>query len=262
MACSSSGPFDFGDPCVRASWSTFIPATFVFVLCLSSLPAPAQARKVIDLIKWPFQPYLTLNEAEALDSSAAQGDFAGDDDDDASVNDDALVVTVPLWRTLALTWIALAEALIWLGIGSFRCLDSPFNIWNVIRPILISCTWLYAAMRPVFTSLVTPPKDLFMLYLLQFTAAILLFGGMLFDHNAVGMPLPHFLVVFALTANLVAVGALLAVILNIPLAIPSKRIRKEDIVSVIPNLFATQLMLWTCRENQFPQRIMQRYWIG
>jgi hypothetical protein len=56
-----------------------------------------------------------------LDSGAAEGDFAGDEDgDNAPVNDDAPVMTVPLSRTLALTWIALAEALIWLGIGSFH----------------------------------------------------------------------------------------------------------------------------------------------
>jgi hypothetical protein len=262
MVCNGSDIFDFHNICVRSSWSAILPASFVIVLCLLALvPVPESAQKLLEIVKSPFKSYISLPEAEALDAKAAAGDVADDDEDDGQ---SVVPTPVPLWRTLLLSWVALVEALVWLGVSSFRLVDTPSDPWNIISPFLISCTWLYASARPVFTPMVTPPKDLFVLYVIHLASAILLFGGMIFDYNAVDLPLPHTSVVFAFLTNLVAIGILLAVIINMPLALPSKLVRKEDIVTYAFFTHATFILTqWgLSRANRFPQKTIQRYSIG
>ena len=232
-------PFDFADSTVRSSWCSLLPAIFIFSLCLVYyLPVPIELQKASDTLKDQFQPYLTLDEAEALEESTAPGGTGDDDDDnddhDDNDNDDdegnVATTSAPLWRTLVFSSIALVETLVWIGIASFRFVDDLSHSWDVFCPILISSTWLYATARPVLNPTPTPLKDLFVLYLIHLAAAILLFGGMLFDHNAAGLPLPGTFTIIALIANLAAIVVLLVVIINMPLAIPSKRVRVQDIV--------------------------------
>ena len=52
-----------------------------------------------------------------------------------------------------------------------------------------------------------------------------------FDYNVLGSPWPSTITLVALSANLLALLILLVVVLNIPLALPSNRINKKDIVS-------------------------------
>jgi hypothetical protein len=229
MVCGSAGALDFQYACVRASWSALLPAIFVFILCMRYISAPAPIQKALDVAKASFEPYITLEEAEALDATASVGENILEGDDETVITH--VATPVPLWRTLVLSWLALIETLVWLGIGSFSWVNNPSDSWSVVVPVLISCTWLYATMRPVLSPMPTPRWDLFVLYLIHLATAILLFGGMVFDHDAAGLPLPHFLVIAALAGNLLVTMVLLTVIINIPLALPSKRVRKEDIVS-------------------------------
>jgi hypothetical protein len=227
--CRDSGPFDFRDPCIRSSWSALIPAFFVFLLCVSTLPAPELAQKPLDIVKAPFRVYLTLPEAEALDASAAEGDKLGGDED-VSSSDNA---PLPRWRALILSWIGLMQTLVWLGVGVYSRITDPSDVWAVLCPVLIACSWLYATARPMSSPMATPPMDLFSLYCLHLVSGTLLFGGLIFDYTITGSPLPHPLVIIALTANLVLLLGLLTVIVSMPMAIPSKRVRKEQILSPI-----------------------------
>lgn len=135
------------------------------------------------------------------------------------------------WRTLVLGWIGLLETLVWLAVGCYNFVSMPDNVWGGIRPILVASAWLYATIRPIARPVVTAPYDLFYLYLLNLIGAILLVGGIIFDHQVIGIPLPPIISMLALIANIAALSVLLAVVLAVPLAIPSKRVKKEDIVS-------------------------------
>jgi hypothetical protein len=207
-----------------------LPAGFVFALCLFFfLPMPRPVQKLFRIVKAPFQPYLTLEEAEALDAAAAAGDKV-DEDEDAKRTDDAAAL-VPLWRSVVMSGIGVAQTLVWLGTGSFQLFRESSNTWDGLRSILVSFSWIYAAVRPVANPKATPHADLFSLYLIHLVSGILLLGGVIYDHDVFGDPLPPTLVVVALSVNVIALFVLLAVVVQVPLAVPSKRVNKKDIVS-------------------------------
>ena len=249
--CPDAGAFAFDDPCVRYSWSALLPASFVFLLCLFSLPIPLPlvlTRFFADL-KSPFESYLNLHEAEALDISA------GDDHEqdanavpttDTSTLEIEVPVTVPLWRTIMFAFVGLVEALSWLSYGSYKLIDLlseplpnysyhivPDFLGTIISPFLIAVSWVYTVVRPIVKPTATPPYDLFVVYSAHFVTGILLLGGELFDYGVEFGSMPPLMVTLALSANLLAVSGLLIVLGNMPLAVPSNRVKKEDIVSFV-----------------------------
>jgi hypothetical protein len=114
--CESAGPFDFQHPCIRASWSSIIPATLVFVLCLWSLPLPNTVRKITKIVKAPLTPFLTSEEAQALDSSS-------DVEAELIVARRETVNVAVVWRTGSLAFVGLAEALCWLSFASYNLIN-------------------------------------------------------------------------------------------------------------------------------------------
>lgn len=235
--CADSGPFDFGDPCIRASWSALLPAIFVFILCVFSLPIPGPVRNLFKYLKAPFDSFLTLHEAEALDITPAAGDKVIGDEDAAGASKLEVPNVVLLWRALVFALVGLVEALSWLVVGSFRLINAPSDVWGSVTPCLIALSWLYTVIRPISHPKATPPYDLFSIYLFHLMGGVLLLGGVLYDHNVVGFPLPWTFVMVALSANIAVVIGLLSVVLQMPLAIPSNRVRKEDIVSDIQAIY-------------------------
>lgn len=224
--CRDSRLFDFHNPCVRDSWSALVPALFALVLCLSFLPIPRPARRIVDFVKVPFKSFLTIDEAEALDQKIAVGDTAFGDED----SDQKTFASTSLVRTLVLASASLVEALVWLALGCFRLIAISDNVWAGFRPILVASSWIYAAIRPIASPPKTAPYDLFFLYLLHLFGGILLLGGVFFDGGSLSVA-----PILALVANLAMIVGLLAVVLAMPLAVPSKRVKKDDIVSPLPS---------------------------
>ena len=245
--CRDAGPFDFHDSCVRSSWSALLPAAFVFFLCLFSIPVPRILTRFFAVLKSPFEPYLNLHEAEALDVSAGTDyrEVTADADRDANTVTTKLEIevpdTVPLWRTVVFAFVGLVEALCWLSYGSYNLInllsdsDSPIHpdfLGLIIPPFLIAISWVYAVVRPVVWSTATPPYDLFVVYSAHLVMGILLLGGELFDCGVAGST-PPLLAILALSANLAAVMVLLVVLGNMPLGVPSNQVKNEEIVSFI-----------------------------
>lgn len=254
--CTDAGPFAFHDPCVRFSWSALLPAAFVFSLCLFSLPIPVPhiLAKFFTLLKSPFQSYLNLHEAEALDIGAgtANKQVIADTDRDANAVDLTKLEVevpnaVPLWRTVAFAFVGLVEALSWLSYGSYNLINllsdsdsrpnyshaiHPDFLGPLVSPFIIALSWVYTVVRPVVRPTAMPPYDLFVVYCAHLVMGILLLGGELFDYGVVGST-PPMLVTLALSANLAAVLGLLVVLGSMPLAVPSNRVKKEDIVSFV-----------------------------
>ncbi|KAF8836435.1 P-loop containing nucleoside triphosphate hydrolase protein [Paxillus ammoniavirescens] len=224
--CKDSGPLDWSDPCIRSSWAALAPAIFVAVLCIFSIPfpLPAPLSKLVTYITAPFQSFLTLREAEALDAAAATEIFADDTSEIVAVDN-----AVPLWRTVALAFIALVQALLWLAAGAYSLTTDREHVWIGVCAVSIGATWVYGVCKPVFWPRATAHVDLFAIYVLHLVFAILLLGGTLYDHEILNVPWPSRLQFAGLIINLVAVCFELALVSTMPMELPSSRVNKEDI---------------------------------
>ncbi len=194
--------------CVRGYWASVIPFGFlIFVPLLRVLAKHLRPKS-----------YLTLEEAEAL--------IPADDD----VGEDA--AAAPLWRTVFLSTVSLLQCSAWIAAATYTVSVSPADIWNGVSHFLMATTWLYAGLRPLVKPLISFPYDLLVLFSLHLTCSTVVFVGYLYDSYVLVSSLEPFIVA-ANALNIVAVTGVLAVVMSMPLAVPSKRIRKEDIVSLI-----------------------------
>lgn len=223
--CGRASPLELSDSCIRATWAAFAPAIFVAVLCLFSipLPLPAFARKLVCTLKSPLDSFITLREAEALDAGEP-------------VQDDAEYATnsaVPLWRTVALAFVALVQALIWLSAGAYILVTHEHDTWTGVCAVLIGSTWVYGVSKPVFWPKATAHLDLFWLYFAHFVFGVVLLGGIIYDHEIFHVPLEPRIEFAGFIFNLVAILVELALVSTMPMELPSSRINKEDIVSVM-----------------------------
>lgn len=216
--CGEAGLLDFSDPCTRATWAAFAPAVLVAALCLSSIsiPLPTSAKKLGRALKSPFDEFITLREAEALSA----GEHIPDDVDSA----------VPLWRTIALAFVALVQALIWLSAGAYMLVTHEYDSWKGVCALLIGSTWVYGVSKPVFWPKPTAHLDLYWLYLAHFVFGVLLLGGTVYDHQIFRVPLGPRVEFTALIFNLAAVLVELTLVSTMPMELPSSRISKEEIV--------------------------------
>ena len=212
-------PFNFQSQCVREIWGSFLPAGLVLVLCFLSIPIP----HALGILCSPFKPYLDLHEAEALDGNIDK--ISSQDDMGDSVE------TVPLWRTVVFVFVGIIQCISWTAHGLYRLHNDPRDVLGGVLPFLVAIAWLYTIVRPISRPIVTSPFDLFSIYIVLFCVGSLRVGGILFDHNVLGSPWPSTITLVALSANLLALLVLLIVVLNTPLALPSNRINKKDIVS-------------------------------
>ncbi|EKM52518.1 uncharacterized protein PHACADRAFT_211766 [Phanerochaete carnosa HHB-10118-sp] len=229
--CDSS-PVDLTSTCARETWAAFVPTAFILVVCLTATPLPITIRRILLAIKRPFRAFLTLDEAEALHSDALQEELGKHS------------LSGPLWRTVVLSLIALAETLSWLVVGSYRFATQPEELWDDLRPFAVAVSWLYATCRPVASPSATPPYDLFILYILRTAFDILTFGGELYNRAVNGISLPGSWTLAAQILNLAALCLLLGVILGMPLAVPSPTVRREDIGKSVSPEDYTSLWNW------------------
>ncbi|KAJ7108139.1 multidrug resistance-associated ABC transporter [Mycena epipterygia] len=244
--CSDSHVFDFQDPCIRGSWAALAPALLVLAICRPSFqaPLPRRIRRLVDAIKSPFTQYLSLHDAEGL--ALADGTNVAEAETELEVDE-----RVPLWRTVVFVFVGLLACLAWIADGSFLLITGQSR-WEAVQGFLIASTWLYTTARPILWPTATPPFDMFWIYMLQIAGGVLQLGGHWFQHNAYGAPLPDTSVLVGLSANLVASVGLVAVILGMPLALPSHLVKKEDIGwSVSPEDY-TSLWGWVSFRWVYP----------
>ena len=240
-------PFDFQSQCVREIWGSFLPAGFVLVLCFFSFPVP----HVLDVLCSPFKTYLTLHEAEALDGNTTVDKVSSHDAGDCR--------TVPLWRAVVFVFVGIIQCLSWIVHGSYRLYNDPRDVFGGVLPFLVAIAWFYTVIRTISHPIATSPFDLFSIYLVLFCVGFLRLGGILFDHNVLGSPWPSTITLITLSANLLALLVLLIVVLNIPLALPSNRINKKDIVSCVLHFDCNfNNMFHVFRVTRFLQRITRR----
>ncbi|KAG7085320.1 hypothetical protein E1B28_013860 [Marasmius oreades] len=247
--CGHSGLLNLHEACIRDSWAAVIPATFVVSICLLSL-ANTPSLSVTTLyktVRYPFRPFLTLTDAEALDT---EGDEAGSEESGRIGGEAGTTATAAMefsvWKTVVLVFIGLLEVICWTIAGSYTLISGETSTntnaaWNGIRPFLVAFTWSYTVIRPIQRPTATAPFDLFMICVLQLMSGVVQFGGILYAHTVLDMPASS-MSVFAHTLNLVGILVLLSLVLSMPLALPSTRVKPSEIGrSISPEDYTT---LW------------------
>ncbi|KAE9406993.1 hypothetical protein BT96DRAFT_963262 [Gymnopus androsaceus JB14] len=177
-------------------------------------------------VKKPFKTFITIPEAEALD---------GDEKADVPVE-----VHVPLWRTLVFAFIGLVEMILWIAIGAYHAiLSQPAH-----NPFLNVFVWSYTVAVPIICPSATVPYDLFSIYVLELCSEAFQLGGMFFARDAFGIPLPSSHIVVLHAVNLALVILLLAVVLYMPMHVPSGKVNKKEIGKTISPEDYTSLGSW------------------
>jgi hypothetical protein len=215
----------------RSFWGALVPAAFVFLLSVVAIPLPTRLSTLIRPITEPFTPFLTLQEAEALDAAAIAESKAalGQGDADAVAG---YVESRHFWKSLLLSWFALIETLVWLGIASFTIIQDERDPVYVASPFVLALTWLFATLRSIVRPKLTPPYDLFTFYLIHTVFELVSLGAFAYNHHTYGTPLPPSLILTAHILNLCVLFILVAIVLSMPLSIPSRRVEKAKIVSL------------------------------
>lgn len=244
--CSSSGTFDLSDPCIRAAWSSVIPAVLVGAYCLYRIPLPGLVRKGTSYLKEPFRSFLTVAEAEAYDA-----------DDVASEGHTSPHQRAPLWLTFVLSGIAALQTTAWAALTILLVVanDRPDST-SILFSALMLFSWFYASVKPVFEPKTTPPYDLFALYIVMMLGSILVFGGILFDASVYDEVQLDKRIIIAHSFNLLSILTLLISVLSRPLAIPSTKVNKEEIgKSISPEDYTT---LWGWLSFNWIQPLISR----
>lgn len=227
---SASGPFDFGDRCIRETWAYLFPTGIVFLLCLFSLPfsLPPRVRRALGLDA--LQPFLTLDEAEALSS-----DFNAHTPDHDGDGESATVQKPALWQTIVLTTISLLEGSAWFGLGVWnRIIGEPIEASSVLPP-LFGLSWIYAVLRSSLRSSPTVPYDLLVLFVVHVVMGLWIIGALVYAQYVLDEPLPAVGWCVGIVACFAGVVVQLIVVVNMPIAVPNARIKK-DVVSPIHSL--------------------------
>ncbi|KIK63814.1 hypothetical protein GYMLUDRAFT_40900 [Collybiopsis luxurians FD-317 M1] len=215
--------------CWNELWFTAILTIFVFCLYLSVAPRlllPQWLTQALGLVKRPFKTFMTIQEAEALN---------GDQDEDLEIQQH-----VPLWRTLVFTFIGILEMILLLATGVYNAVISR----SALSSFLNVFVWSYTVGRFIAYPQPTVPYDLFSLYVLQLVSEACQLGAMLFDRDAYGVPLPPTDVIALHVFTLTMVVVLLAVVLSMPMAVPSRKVNKSEIGKSISPEDYTTLFSW------------------
>ncbi|KAF7297333.1 ABC bile acid [Mycena indigotica] len=229
--CPDFDIFDLSNACVRSSWAAIIPSVFVLVTLATqfTFPVPQQLRPSLLALKRQFTPFLPLPEAEAL---AQAEDLAQGVEEDIEIDS-----RTPPWQHLVLSSIALLECVAWLASGAFSVGLEQLG-WRAIHHFLISTTWLYAFTFSTMQATATPPYRLLALYVIHFCGGLLQANGWL------------------TLVNLSCITVLLVTIVRMPMAIPSKSTRRDEIGRSISPEDYTSLWRWVTFSWIYP--IIQR----
>ncbi|KAI0649819.1 multidrug resistance-associated ABC transporter [Trametes meyenii] len=215
-------------PYTRDFWAAILPFGFVLLILVSLTPPIRAALRILGRL---LPRVLTLPEAEAL---LAGEDYTSTEDEIDPAPD------IPLWRTLVLSAVSLSERLVWAASGCYTLIVHHSQATTGVLDLAIAVTWLYATLRPVVRPTATAAYDLLVLFGLHLSLGIVLTSGWIYDQYVYGTALPPRPVVVLYIAHLFAVLGLFIVVMNMPLDLPSRRVKKEDVgVTVSPEDYTT-----------------------
>ncbi|KAF8502971.1 hypothetical protein JB92DRAFT_3123623 [Gautieria morchelliformis] len=237
MSCSE---LSWSDPCTRSYLKSFPPLILIAIVLCFYLPL---FPKLPVVLKAVFTPFLPLAEAVALVEASSHHPVSEQDVSNPKP---------PLWRSMCLSGLALAETICWLTIASYRlAVAKGIPDHQVISPFLSFLSWLPAAIIPAVRPTLTPPYGLFSLYVVQLVTGVFRFGVIWYDRDTLGIPVNGWDVA-GTSANLVAVLALLLIVLCMPLNIPRNKAIEENIGKEVSPEDYTSLWGWISFEWVHP----------
>ncbi|KAF8529350.1 multidrug resistance-associated ABC transporter [Gautieria morchelliformis] len=237
MSCSE---LSWSDPCTRSYLDSFPPFILISIVLCFYLPLFPNPPVVLTGV---FTPFLPLAEAVALVEA----------DSHHPVSEQAVSnPKPPLWRSMCLSGLALAETICWLTIASYRlAMAKGSPDYQFISPFLSFLSWLPAAVIPAVRPTLTPPYGLFSLYVVQLVTGAFRFAVIWYDRATLAAPLNGWDVA-GTSANLVAVLALLLIVLCMPLNIPRNKAIEEKIGKQVSPEDYTSLWGWISFEWVYP----------
>lgn len=198
---------------------TSLPAAVVAVTAFFAvIPIPRPFKPILQTLKSPVQPFITVAEAEALLVPDGKGEPA------------RVPKTTSLWFNGALALVALLETLLWIVIGSYLCVVDEVDAPSSVVPFLIAVSWLYACASSIFKPTATAPYTLLVLYLSRIAVDSVVLGGVVYDNYVYGVPVPNTLYTVALSASLAGAVVSLIVVMGMPVGIPTANVNPAEIV--------------------------------
>lgn len=217
---------------VRSALATIPAAVLVSFLVLARSmhpPLPRRVRRVVNKLKETFQPFIGLEEAEALRNNPAEQKVVSVDDDRTL---DQSSKSPLQWKSAILVSLGMLETLVWLAITTSILVANPEPWPDSLFPLLASVTWIYTVFNMVLVARSAVPLEIFAVYCLLLSGSILQIGCVIYD-KGVGLPPPPTWTTIGHGAHLLVILTVLGVVLSIPLKVPPGSVRPTDIVSIL-----------------------------
>ncbi|KLO18997.1 P-loop containing nucleoside triphosphate hydrolase protein [Schizopora paradoxa] len=209
------------DPRIESNlftWATFLPVSLVLALSICSIRYPRLVIAAFRFLSRPWTTFLSLSEARAYEL-----------DGGAVVEETEVEKRAPLWFTVLLVVVAAVEAIAWTVVAAFTVArGGPDTVRYGFQAAILSVTWVYAAIKPIANPKGTPSYDLLALYVLHLIGAIILLGGVLYDHNVHSVPNPPSAILAAYSVNLALIVSLILAMINRPMGILALNADKSD----------------------------------
>ena len=118
-----------------------------------------------------------------------------------------------------------------VGVASFNVIQDQSDPVYTASPFVFALIWLFATLQPIRRPKPTPSFGLLVLYFICFIVEVVSLGTFVYNKNAYSAPFPDTLTVASHILNLGTLLVMIAIVFRMPLAIPSRRVDKEKIVS-------------------------------
>jgi len=194
------------------------------------LHSPIRYTRLFKAISNLLTDFLPLEEAVAIENNLRVAEL--------------VLPPVPLWRTLSLAIPAILETVACLALFSYRlAVFSSHANYDLWAPLLVAISWFYASVKPVMRPPLTPPYDLFILYLVHGFTALLSVGSAIYSWYIYGESVSN-AYILGTTIHFIILGGLLAIVFSMPLGVPTAQVDKEEIGKSISPEDYTTLFKW------------------
>ncbi|KAH0826125.1 hypothetical protein J3R83DRAFT_5915 [Lanmaoa asiatica] len=138
--CGRASPLDLSDPCIRTTWAALVPAVFV----VAFFSSPSRSRSPPS--RGDLRPWMLANPSQKTHTPPIVQSRSG--------------------AQVALAFIALVQALVWLSAGAYILITHEYDTWTGA----------------------TAHLDLFWLYFAHLLFGIVLLGGIIYDDKIIHVP--------------------------------------------------------------------------
>ena len=186
----------------------------MLLICIL-LALPISYPRWLRILKAPFEPFLTTEEAEDIIHQSEHTH------EPLRVSRSRVRQTTPRKKLLIAVSVAEAACGFVGSIAAFIVLDvSHISLVRWFDAIAVNASWLYIAIKAYARPTTTPPYDIFTLLVTHFSFTFLSLATGVYAHYSNGED-RHLPPIWPAVPQCVIIGALLVQILNMPIGLPS-----------------------------------------